>query len=338
VLSSRKFWNLAAIGGVIAAVILASMVMFSRPVPPLPLPAVVDAAQAAARKDLPLPKLQRYVARDGAHLAYRSYPQGRTERPEAAVILVSGSGGSSVAMNTLGYALARAGLPAFAVDTRGQGQSVGRSGTRGDIDYIGQLEDDLEDFVNVVRTDHPSTPLVLLGHSSGGGFALRVAGGHAGMLFSRFVLLAPYLGPAAPTTRPNSGGWAHAAVPRIIALTVLDGVGIDAFNHLPVIAFALPPQKAGENTDDGLTRMWSYAMMRNFGPSDDIIGDAKKSRAPITLLAGSNDEVMIADRYAEYFSAVKDKVKLSLLPGVTHISILNDPAAVVGVVGAVKGN
>ena len=41
------------------------------------------------------------------------------------------------------------------------------------------------------------------------------------------MLLAPYLGYDAPSTRPDSGGWASADIPRIIALTVLRGVGID---------------------------------------------------------------------------------------------------------------
>jgi alpha-beta hydrolase superfamily lysophospholipase len=48
------------------------------------------------------------------------------------------------------------------------------SGRSGDIDYIGQLEDDLADFVAVLRPLHPNASFTLIGFSSGGGFVLRV--------------------------------------------------------------------------------------------------------------------------------------------------------------------
>src|ERR1700685_3845173 len=94
--------------------------------------------------------------------------------------------------------------------------ATARRGPRGDIGYVGQLEDDLADFVAVVRKTAPTAPLTLIGHSAGGGFALRVAGSPLQGLFARTVLLAPYLGYDAPTNQPNSGGWANADIPRII--------------------------------------------------------------------------------------------------------------------------
>ena len=48
--------------------------------------------------------------------------------------------------------LAAHGVETFAVDMRGHGTS----GTRGDIGYVGQLEDDLADFVAVLRKAVPS--------------------------------------------------------------------------------------------------------------------------------------------------------------------------------------
>ena len=87
----------------------------------------------------------------------------------------------------------------------------------------------------------PSAPLTLVGHSSGGGFALRVAGSPIQNLFERSVLLAPYLGYDAPTTRPSSGGWANADIPRIVGLMALRGIGVTCCEALPVLAFAVPP-------------------------------------------------------------------------------------------------
>ena len=105
------------------------------------------------------------------------------------------------------------GVETFAVDIRGHGAS----GTRGDIGYVGQLEDDLADFVAVVRKTAPTAPLTLVGHSSGGGFALRVAGSPIQHLFERTVLLAPYLATMLPPPG-RFGGWAKADIPRILGL------------------------------------------------------------------------------------------------------------------------
>ena len=158
--------------------------------------------------------------------------------------MVHGSSGSSGGtIHALSGGLATRGVETCAVDIRGHGAS----GTRGDIGYLGQLEDDLADFVALVRKTAPAAPLTLVGHSSGGGFALRVAGSPIQNLFARTVLLAPYLGYDAPSTRPASGGWAKADIPRIIGLAALRAVGITCCEALPVLAFAVPPEFTEES-------------------------------------------------------------------------------------------
>ena len=145
-----------------------------------------------------------------------------------------------MAAHGLADALAAHGVETYAPDIRGHGGS----GTRGDIAYSGQLEDDMEDFVKHVRTASPAAPLILLGHSAGGGFALRIASSPTQDLFARTVLLAPYLGYTAPTNRPDSGGWAAADVPRFLGLVALRRLGIDCCESLPTLAFAVPANSA----------------------------------------------------------------------------------------------
>ena len=135
---------------------------------------------------------------------------------------VHGSSGSSVAVHALAKALAARGVETYAPDIRGHGAS----GTRGDIAYVGQLEDDLADFVAEIRKANPTAPLTLVGHSSGGGFALRIAASPIQNLFARTVLLSPYLGYDAPSSRKDAGGWASPDIPRIIAFSVLHRFGI----------------------------------------------------------------------------------------------------------------
>ena len=164
-----------------------------------------------------LPAIERFQARDGTWLGFRHYPASGPATGRVAIVVHGSSGSSGGTIHALSGTLATRGVETFAVDIRGHGAS----GTRGDIGYVGQLEHDLADFVAVVRKTVPTAPLTLVGHSSGGGFALRVAGSPIQHLFERAVLLAPYLGHDAPSTRPSSGGWAKADIPRIIGLEVL---------------------------------------------------------------------------------------------------------------------
>ena len=84
-----------------------------------------------------LPELSRFQARDGTWLAYRLYPAANGGREKLA-ILAHGSSASSDEMHMIAKALAAAGIVAVAIDARGHGAS----GTRGDIGYIGELDDE----------------------------------------------------------------------------------------------------------------------------------------------------------------------------------------------------
>ena len=145
-----------------------------------------------------LPAISQLSARDGTRLAYRVYPAAGGQ-VKGSVVLVHGSSGSSRGMHTLGKAMALAGYSAYALDIRGHGDS----GPKGTIAYIGQLEDDLEDFLVTVR---PARPITLGGFSSGGGFVLRFAGSARQKMFDNYLLLSPLLTHKAPTFRPGSGG------------------------------------------------------------------------------------------------------------------------------------
>ena len=305
-------WALCAVGA--AALLLTAMVAAPLQCPPH-LASISDTARAVDRSTMP--RIEVFQARDGTNLAYRHYPV-RTASSGRAAILIHGSSGSSVAIHALADALAARGVESFAVDIRGHGAS----GSRGDIGYLGQLEDDLADFVTQVRKKAPSVPLTLIGHSAGAGFALRVAASPIQNLFSRTVLLAPYLGYDAPTNRPNSGGWASPDLPRIIALRVLREIGITCCDSLPVLAFAVPP-----DSEKFLTATYSARLLRNFATSG-YRSDLAAAKMPVTVFSGTDDELMLSDKYAEAIHAVKPSIDVKLLDGVNHMAIVSAPKAV----------
>jgi alpha-beta hydrolase superfamily lysophospholipase len=305
-------WALCVVGA--AALLLAAMV--ANPLPQLSeLRSVSETARVVDRSTMP--PLERFSARDGTQLAYRHYA-ARGPVNDRVAILIHGSAGSSVAVHALADALAARGVETYAPDIRGHGGS----GTRGDIAYLGQLEDDLADLVALVRKTSPDAPLTLLGHSAGGGFALRVAGSPIQGLFARTVLIAPYLGYDAPTNKPHSGGWASADIPRFFGLMALRKVGLDCCEALPTLAFAVPP-----HSDANLTSAYSYRLMRNFatrGYKDDLAA----AKRPITLFAGADDEMMIADKYADAIQAILPSADVKLIKDANHMAIVSAPKAV----------
>ena len=263
-----------------------------------------------------LPQLQAYTARDGAALGYRQWVSGRDDAP--LLVAVHGSGWHSAQFAGLGSALAEAGIDVIAPDLRGHGPDPQR---RGDVDYIGQFEDDLADLIT--RTAREGQSVVMLGHSSGGGLVIRFAGGEHGAMIDRAVLLAPFVQYDAPTTRPNSGGWANVLTRRVIGLSMLNMAHVTALNHLPVIQFRFPSSVLDGPLGQTATRAYSYRLNTGFSPRRDWQAEIA-ALPPFVLIAGAQDEAFVAEQYEPTFSAITDRGDYALT-GATHLSVVDDP-------------
>src|ERR1035437_1246021 len=233
---------------VVIAMIPVAVIAFNAPISP-PAMASMGAALRRINPDLPTPR--QFQARDGACLQYYAYPAG----PDKVAVLVHGSAGPGTSMHALAESLRAAGVTAYVLDIRGHGGS----GRHGDIDYIGQIDDDLADFVAQLGPARSGETRTLVGFSAGAGFTIRFAGGPYGLLFDRYVFLAPIL-PGAPTLRPNAGGWTNISLPRIITIASLDRLGIHWFDGFPVISYAVSPE-----VSRGMTASYSYRLSMNFG-------------------------------------------------------------------------
>ncbi|CUT11959.1 Lysophospholipase EC 3115 [Bradyrhizobium sp.] len=313
VLSGLK-WALCAVGGV--ALILAAMIATPLERPP-EMKSVSDSAKGIDWTTLP--PLERFQARDGTWIGFRHYAANGPATGRGAIFIHGSSGSSGTVNHALTHAIAARGVETWALDIRGHGGS----GTRGDIFYVGQLEDDLVDFVAEVRKTAPELPLTLIGHSAGAGFSLRVAATPIMQdMFVRTVLLAPYLGYDAPTNKPHSGGWANADLPRLFALATLRKLGIDCCSQLPVLALAVPATSAKY-----LVATYSERLMRNFATRGYRI-DFPATTRPVTIFGGAEDEMMISDKYAETVQAIKPSVDVRIIDGINHMGIVTNPKAI----------
>lgn len=281
------------------------------PSQPPPVNSINEAFRAVDFSDMPA--ISTYQGDDGAALAYRHYA------PSTAVLgsvtLVHGSSASSDSMHPLAKALAAAGYAVYSLDVRGHGQS----GARGRIAYVGQLESDLAAFV---RSVHPPAPSTLAGFSSGGGFVLRFAGSPQQSLFDSYLLLSPFISQDAPNQRAGSGGWASVGVPRIIALALLNAVGVSALNGLTVTRFAL-----NEEARSRLTPQYDFNLSMNFRPLRDYRENIRKAGRPCAILAGASDEVFATDKLEEIFRGAGKPWPVLLLPCLGHVQITLEPAA-----------
>lgn len=300
-------------GVAVVSALLALAVVLGAPHPPPPMESINAPFRSVDFSDLA--QLKRYTARDGERLAFRAYAPV-TSPAKGSAVLIHGSSASSNSLHHLAKGLAQAGYAVYALDMRGHGES----GPKGQITYIGQLEDDVEDFLEAVR---PASTRTLVGLSAGGGFALRFAASSRQELFDQYVLLAPFIHQDAPTYRPGAGGWVATGVARIIALTFLNRFGITRFNTLPVVAFALTVE-----AQKFLTPTYSYALATNFRPHDDYRADIGAAEQPLRVLVGQDDEIFHADQFSAVFEEAGRPVPVALLPGVGHVDITLQPAAI----------
>jgi non-heme chloroperoxidase len=306
---------------VVAVAALACLIVFGTASRPPEMLSVSDPMRRLDFSDLP--KLTQFTARDGQALHYRRYPG----TGQNVVVLIHGSSGESSGMHAVAKTLNALGDAVYVPDLRGHGHD----GRAGDIDHIGQLDDDLADLVGVIRPLHPQAGLILAGHSSGGGFVLRVAEGQDARLFTRFVLLSPLLAYGTEIYRPNGGGWAAPFIGRIIALRILNRLDVPWFNGLPVVAFAIDPHAAVP-----LDATYSYRMLANFGAPPDGLARVSTVKHPLAVLIGGNDEIFYADRYAPLIHQERADVPVTLVPGVDHMGMVIEPKALAAVAAAIR--
>ncbi|MBU2982622.1 lysophospholipase [Lentibacter algarum] len=254
-----------------------------------------------------------FAARDGTKLSFTHVKTNEAARLPL-VIMLHGSGWHGGQFDALAWGL-RDVAEVKALTLRGHGLTPKR---RGDIDYIGQFEDDIADLIGETERK-----VVLLGHSSGGGLVVRFAGGEHRKMIDGAVLLAPFLKHDAPVTRPNSGGWTRVLLRRIIGLSMLNKLGIHALDHLMMIQFGLPQQVLESDQGGYATTAYSWRLNTSYAPRSDYLNDVALL-PKFLLVVGREDEAFRAEGYEPLMTAATDKGQYKVVDGVRHLDIVDD--------------
>ena len=275
-----------------------------------------DALQGAG----PQGALRQALARDGMPLSYRRFEGAGPAAP--LLILVHGSGWHGGAYCDLAETIAASGVAEVIVpDLRGHGPSPLR---RGDVDHVGQLEEDLCDLIHALGG--PARKVWMLGHSSGGGLVVRFAGGPFGGMLSKAVLMAPFLQCDAPTTRRGQDGWARPLARRIIGISMLDKVGITALHGLQAISFAFPRRVLDGPGGGAATAAYSYRLNASFSPRRDYLADIA-ALPEFCVIVGGGDAVFVPEAYAPLMAPANPRGTYRVLPGLGHLGIIRAPQA-----------
>ena len=276
----------------------------------------LDFANTLSGGGVPSQATRGLAMRDGYDLQMRCYPAQTQDAP--LLVLVHGSGWHGLQFDDLAQTLSKS-AEVIVPDLRGHGAAPGR---RGDIEYIGQLEDDLADLITATHKE--GQKVVLAGHSSGGGLVVRFAGGEHRDLIDSAVLMAPYLHHNAPTMRPNAGGWTQILLRRIVGLSMLNIARITVLNHLKIVQFNMPKQVLEGPLGDTATTAYSYRLNTSFAPRGAYQKDIA-ALPPFLLIVGDKDDAFIADQYEPVMSAASAKGRYLIVKGVNHLDIVNTP-------------
>lgn len=264
----------------------------------------------------PLAKPSFIKASDGINLAYYSF---LTEKPVAIVLFYHGGGlyGNRTYQH-IGMQLQKEhNIASYFVDIRGHGNS---DGPRGDAPSKQQVMDDITTLIAFINQSWPSTPLYLVGHSSGAGLLLNysVSPGAVEHLYKGYILLAPYLGPRVGIERLGTPRFVKKVRTWIFVLNSLFKVSL--FQHLPAVFFDYPKELLV--SDPLVVDKYTYTMACATTPDDpryifEVIGKS------CVLYIGHDDEQFNPTNviaFANYNK--KNMIKTNIVPGLKHLSIL----------------
>jgi non-heme chloroperoxidase len=323
------FIGLACFGVLLALGFVTAFTLVASPSPKIENPRDIFGFSLLkpSTKDMEIPDLRRYGARDGAELAYRHYDSSS----ERILIFVHGSSYHGAGYNAFATAISASGAAKVILpNLRGHYQSGRR---RGDVDYIGQFEDDLIDLIGFLRREGLKGPITLGGHSSGGGLAIRFAGGGHQDTVSSFLLLAPII-PTSPAIRDGSaGGWSSLNMRRLSGLLMLNAVGIHGFDGLSVIEFN-KPEKFWDGTE---TLSYSHRLNASYHPRYRYSVDVRALDDKALVLVGANDEAVNAEALRALFEANAPRSRVSILPNINHFGIFSDALALQTVIDWLRG-
>jgi alpha-beta hydrolase superfamily lysophospholipase len=261
-----------------------------------PLPSPVGASAPVSVEVVP--------GAGGAPLAASVWPTGRVR---AVLLAVHGFGDYGPSTFSAAAAhWAERGITTYAYDQRG----FGRNASRGVWPGADRLIDDLVAVAEAVRARHPCRPLVVVGHSMGGGIAMAAA---LRLPVEGVVLAAPAIwGGANLNPLHRAAAWSLAATMPDRRLTGGGLVRIQASDNLAALRrLAVDPvylRAPSAREILGLVRI-----------SDRAAEAAPRVRVPALMLLGARDQIVPGAAVERVFAQVQGLARVIHYPEGWHL-------------------
>ena len=239
--------------------------------------------------------------------------QWSSARPLGSVVISHGFGEHSGRYALLIEKLVAAGFAVTRYDLRGHGKSGGKRGHAPSYDaYL----DDLAEVIGYARQQWPQLPMLLFGHSMGGGLVLNYALRRQDDL-QGVVATGPWLRLAfqPPAWKTGLAKLIAGVVPAMSMPTHLD---INRLSRDPTVA------KAVENDPLTTNVISAASFIGCVAAGEYALANAKHFRPPLLLMHGGDDAITDLKASEAFFNAVENADKtFKAWPGMYH-EILNE--------------
>ncbi|MFD1018395.1 alpha/beta hydrolase [Thalassobacillus hwangdonensis] len=199
------------------------------------------------------------------------------------------------------------------------------SSGRGDIDHMGQFDEDILDFIHFLRKKGYQK-IVLAGHSMGCGNILRLIG--KPNLVDGYLFISPFFHPALPVykrdstkqDKPETDVDYDIDTKRVFVLTTLYRMNL---NLAPKASVAtIPDEFEGDGKLKLSFRLLASRFMKEL-PSKDHFSQVS---VPMVTLIGSDDEVTHPEKLKDWYEERCDQ-PFHIIDGTDHNHILHDERA-----------
>lgn len=263
------------------------------------------------------PAVQNFEARDRALIGYRFY---RSSKPTTTKLyLVHSEAWDELELAGLASGLARAGAAdVLTLDLRGHGENPVR---RGDLNYRGQLEDDLADLI--AKTAGSGDRVVVGGHSTGAAVAARLATGPNDSRIKGLILIAPLLTRSFPGVQADFGGWLMPLSTRVLSLKIENMFGIHWSDHEVAVQYAVPSSVRGEEYGYAITSDYTWRLFKSMQLRHADGSDLQGLKAPLLFVSGESDEMLDGAAAKAALQALVKNGEYASVTGETHFSVAN---------------
>lgn len=244
----------------------------------------------------------------GLELYYQSWhPEGEVR---AILVIVHGLGGHSGLYGNIVEHLIPQNYAVYAFDLRGNGRSPGQ---RGYINAWAEFREDLQAFVQLIKTQYPEQPIFLLGHSVGAVIVLDyvLRSPSEASDFQGVIALAPTLGKiGVPPFKLLLGRLLSRVWPRF---TLSTGIDLSTASSDPAVmaAYAQDPWRHTQGSARFATEFLATVAW--------IQEHAADWQVPLLILHGGADQVALPEGGCDFLQRVTilDKERREY-PGVYH--------------------